>query len=100
MNNLISNAIKFSHRNTKVTVKLESQDDRTIVTVNDEGQGIPEKELNRLFKFFSRTSVQGTDGEVSTGLGLAISKKIMEAHEGTVRVESQPGIGSTFTIEF
>jgi signal transduction histidine kinase len=99
MNNLISNAVKFSHRNTNVRVTLSSVKDKALITVRDEGQGIPEKELNRLFKFFSRTSVQGTNGEVSTGLGLAISKKIIEAHGGSIRVESQPGVGSTFSVE-
>jgi signal transduction histidine kinase len=99
LTNLLSNAIKFSHMNTNVEVSLSKAGEKVLISVKDQGQGIPEKELYRLFKFFSRTSVQGTNGEMSTGLGLAISKKIIEAHGGNISVDSRPGIGSIFTIE-
>jgi signal transduction histidine kinase len=85
--------------NTNVEVSLSKAGEKVLISVKDQGQGIPEKELYRLFKFFSRTSVQGTNGEMSTGLGLAISKKIIEAHGGNISVDSRPGIGSIFTIE-
>lgn len=100
MNNLISNAIKFSHSNTTIEVSLLNEDDKTIISVKDEGQGIPAEEMKKLFKFFSKTSVQGTDGELSTGLGLAISQKIINTLSGTIKVESKEGKGSEFSIIF
>ncbi len=98
LNNLVSNAIKFSLGGTKIMVRLEKMPDHCIVSVIDEGPGIPENELGKLFKFFSRTSVQSTQGEHSTGLGLAISRKIVEAHCGTITVNSKKGAGSTFSF--
>ena len=69
-----------------------------IVSVKDQGQGIPESELNRLFKPFHRTSVRSTDGEKKTGLGLAIVQKIIASHGGKVWVNSVVGQGSTFSF--
>ncbi len=98
LNNLVSNAIKFSRSGTRITVRMEKEGDFCKVSVNDQGQGIPEKEMNKLFKFFSRTSVQSTQGEISTGLGLAICRKIVEGHGGRITVESSEGEGSTFSF--
>lgn len=96
LNNLISNAIKFSHPETKIIVKLDKTDEEAIVSVIDKGQGIPEQEMNKLFKPFGKTSVRATRGEDSTGLGLSIVKKIVESHYGKVWVESKVEKGSTF----
>jgi len=98
LNNLVSNAVKFSEGSTKITIGLEKLEDHCQVSVIDQGPGIPENELGKLFKFFSRTSVQSTQGEHSTGLGLAISRKIVEAHGGAISVESAKGIGSIFSF--
>ncbi len=98
MNNLISNAIKFSFENSHVQVDLLNQGDQVCVRVRDEGQGIPEKEIGMLFKPFQKTSVRATSGERSTGLGLSIVNKIVEAHRGRVWVESHEGKGSTFFV--
>lgn len=98
LNNLISNAIKFSHRGTTVTVSVERAEGNVRVSVGDEGQGIPADELRNLFKPFSRTSVKSTGGESSTGLGLAISKRIVEAHGGRMDVRSEVGKGSIFSF--
>ncbi|MEX2531986.1 MAG: HAMP domain-containing sensor histidine kinase [Gemmatimonadota bacterium] len=98
LNNLVANAIKFSERGTTVHVRLQGDQEGVTVTVQDEGQGIPEDELPRLFKPFGTTSVRATDGEGSTGLGLAIVRRIVEGHGGTVGVESEAGVGSTFTF--
>jgi len=98
LNNLVSNAVKFSMGGTKITVRLEKMPDLCMISVADQGAGIPESELGKLFKFFSRTSVQSTQGEHSTGLGLAISRKIVEAHGGVISVESTKGVGSTFSF--
>jgi signal transduction histidine kinase len=96
LNNLISNALKFSNPDKNVGVMLERLDDEILVSVKDEGQGIPEDEVHKLFQPFSKTSVQSTEGEKSTGLGLSISKRIVEAHGGKIGVESKYGAGSTF----
>jgi anti-sigma regulatory factor (Ser/Thr protein kinase) len=98
LNNLTSNAIKFSHPNTTVTVALSNQDDQVCFSVKDQGQGIPANEIQQVFQEFRKTSVKSTAGEKSSGLGLAIVKKIVEGHGGTIGVESQVGKGSTFYV--
>ena len=101
VNNLISNAIKYSHSNTTITLDVTHQPKEKMVvfSVQDEGQGIPEEEIKELFKPFANISVQPTSGEDSTGLGLAITKRIVDAHNGTIWVESTPGEGSTFFVK-
>ena len=96
LNNLIGNAVKFSHRGTAVRVRLTSTPELVTVAVQDQGQGIPAKDLDKLFKPFSKTSVRTTGGEQSTGLGLAIVRRIIEGHGGRIWVESEVGQGSTF----
>ena len=96
LNNLISNAVKFSHRGTRVQVRLTCTPDLVTVAVQDQGQGIPAADLSKLFKPFSKTSVRTTGGEQSTGLGLAIVRRIIEGHGGRIWVESEVGQGSTF----
>lgn len=96
LNNLCSNAVKFSMPDTTVRVTLACETSAAVVSVIDEGPGIPPEDRSRLFKAFSRTSVQPTAGEPSTGLGLAICEKIILAHGGRIWVESAPGRGSTF----
>ncbi|MGC9400221.1 MAG: ATP-binding protein [Anaerolineae bacterium] len=98
LNNLLSNAIKYSHPRTTVHVRLRREDDHALLAVEDEGQGIPAEELERLFRPFQRTSVQSTAGERSTGLGLVIVKRIVEKHGGKIWVESRVGVGSTFFV--
>lgn len=100
LNNLVTNAIKYSHPGTHITVQIQKNDESSIIlSVEDEGQGIPEKEQDNLFKPFSKTSVKATDGEMSTGLGLAITRRIVEAHGGEIWVESEVGKGSTFYVK-
>jgi hypothetical protein len=98
MNNLISNAIKYTHSGGAIQVILEKEDENILIAVKDNGQGIPENEIQNLFAPFQRTSVQSTAGEKSTGLGLAIAKKIVNAHNGEIWVKSQVGKGTTFHI--
>lgn len=97
--NLITNAIKFSNPNTTTQISILSDSDKARIIIKDQGQGIPTGELDRLFKPFSKTSVKSTAGEKSTGLGLMIVKKIVEGHNGTITVESEVNLGTTFTIE-
>ncbi len=104
LNNLISNAIKYSHPESTATVgikKNSSDSDKVsaiIIFVSDEGQGIPEEEREKLFRPFANINVEATGGERSIGLGLAISKRIVEAHGGTIDVETEVGEGSTFFV--
>lgn len=98
--NLISNSIKFSKPGGRIYVNAIAEEQRVLISVTDEGQGIPSEEIEKLFRPFARASTQSTGGEVSTGLGLAISKKIVEEHGGQIWLESQVNIGTTcyFTI--
>ncbi|MCX6970407.1 MAG: HAMP domain-containing sensor histidine kinase [Verrucomicrobia bacterium] len=98
LNNLIGNAVKYSHPDTRVAIQISRAGSAVTVSVADQGQGIPEEDLPKLFKAFGRTSVQATAGEQSTGLGLAIARKIVEGHGGKMSVRSQVGEGSTFSF--
>jgi signal transduction histidine kinase len=96
LNNLISNAIKYSHSNTTIRIEVLKEKGFVLTKVIDQGQGIPENELPHVFKPFQKASTKPTAGEKSTGLGLAIVKKIVEGHQGIIGVESEVGRGSTF----
>lgn len=98
LNNLISNAIKFSFPEKIINVNLSKTDGQCIIRVADQGQGIPPEDQARLFQPFAKRSVRSTAGERSTGLGLSIIKKIVESHKGKIWVESEVGVGSTFFV--
>jgi two-component system, sensor histidine kinase and response regulator len=98
VDNLITNAIKFSPSGSNVYLKLRQIEDSVQFDVTDEGPGIPQEEQHLLFSEFHRLSVRPTGGETSTGLGLAIAKKIIEAHNGKIGFESREGRGSTFRL--
>jgi two-component system, OmpR family, sensor kinase len=98
LNNLISNGIKFSHPGTTVEVLASKREKEVVVSVRDEGQGIPADEIDKLFIPFENLSVKSTGGEQSTGLGLAIVKRIVEGHGGRIWVESERGVGSNFSF--
>ena len=99
LRNLLSNAVKFTKSGGKIFVKAESIDDNTIrVSVEDTGVGIPQKDIERLFKIEEKVSSQGTEGESSTGLGLLLCKEFVEMHGGKIWVESENGKGSKFSF--
>jgi len=98
LNNLISNAVKFSYLGSTVEVSVEKKNDNAEIKIIDHGQGIPDRDLSLLFKPFQRLSVKPTAGEASTGLGLCIVKNIVEAHEGKIKIESKEGEGTTVII--
>jgi signal transduction histidine kinase len=98
VDNLINNAVKYSPRGSVITVIIHSDDTVAGFAVRDNGPGIPEGERHKLFKDYSRLSVQPTGGEKSTGLGLAICRKIVEAHHGTIGVENIDGRGCEFLV--
>jgi two-component system, OmpR family, sensor kinase len=98
LNNLISNALKFAHSGSAITVTLLGGAGEVTIAIADQGQGIAADELGELFTPFSSTSTRSTANEKSTGLGLAIVRRIVEAHSGHIRVESELGRGSTFYV--
>lgn len=100
INNLLTNAIKFSYQNSNILIRISVINLNTIKTeVIDEGQGIQKEEQANLFNYFQKTSTQPTDGEQTSGLGLAIAKKIIIEHKGSLGLISEPGKGSNFFFE-
>jgi signal transduction histidine kinase len=98
LDNLLTNAVKFSKPGGEVTVRIDRCDGFVMIEVADQGVGIPAEEIGNLFQPFGRTSAQPTNGESSTGLGLAIAHRIVAAHKGRIEVESIPGNGTTFRV--
>ena len=95
-NNLLSNAFKFSHGGTIVTVRVKNADSGIEFAVIDQGQGIPPDEIGQVFGEFQRVSTQPTGDEGSTGLGLSICRRIVHLHNGQIGAESELGVGSRF----
>jgi signal transduction histidine kinase len=99
ISNLLSNALKYSHRRGKITVTVESGPIGTRIAVRDTGIGIAPEDIPRVFEKFYRSRWTGGKGTPGTGVGLALVKAVVEGHGGRVSVESTIGIGSTFIIE-
>jgi signal transduction histidine kinase len=99
MENLISNAVKYSPQGKRVAVRVQSSEGVVRVEVQDEGPGLSDEDKKKLFGKFARLSAQPTGGEHSTGLGLSIVKKLVEAMHGRVWCESELGKGATFIVE-
>ncbi len=99
ISNLVTNAIKFSPKGGKTEVTAEQRSGVVVIKVADNGIGIPADKIPGLFQMFTNARRKGTANEESFGLGLAICKQIVEAHGGTLSVESTEGQGSTFIIE-
>jgi signal transduction histidine kinase len=99
IDNLVSNAIKYSPIGGKITVVVAHEQNNTVIRIADEGAGLSPEDLGRLFGRFQRLSAKPTAGESSTGLGLSIVKRIIDMHGGHVTADSGgPGQGSTFTV--
>ena len=96
--NLVENAIVYSDENTRVAVGVRVREEIVEITVTDQGIGIPESEVDRIFERFYRVDPARSRQTGGTGLGLSIVKHIVAAHRGQVSVWSTPGAGSTFTV--
>jgi signal transduction histidine kinase len=96
LNNLLTNAIKFSHPGSEIKMNIVKNKEAVLTEVVDNGVGIAANQIKNIFQPFNKTSSQGTAGEKSTGLGLSIVKKIVEGHGGHIFVESEKGKGSRF----
>lgn len=99
LDNLVSNAIKFTPRDGHVSVRLTSRPELIRIEVSDTGIGIPDQERERLFERFFRAQSALEQQIQGTGLGLYISKAIVDAHDGRIGVDSAPGEGTTFIVE-
>jgi two-component system sensor histidine kinase SenX3 len=100
LRNLLDNAVAYSPERTRVVVSASRNGTRTAqITVADQGIGIPERDLERIFERFYRVDPARSRATGGTGLGLAIVKHVMAAHRGKVTVWSQVGVGSTFTLQ-
>jgi two-component system phosphate regulon sensor histidine kinase PhoR len=98
LNNLIVNSIKYGRKNGKTTITFIDIGEQILIEVTDNGIGIAEKDLSRIFERFYRTDKSRSRDLGGTGLGLSIAKHIMEAHNQTIQVRSKIGEGSTFTL--
>lgn len=96
--NLVTNSVKFSKRDTTISVTLGVKVNQAIIKITDQGIGIPDKILPEIFNISKSGKRKGTEGEKPYGLGLNICKKIVEAHSGKISVISEEGKGSTFTV--
>jgi signal transduction histidine kinase len=98
--NLVSNAIKFSPRDTDVRVVVRGHNGGVRLEVRDNGPGLTEADLKRAFGRFARLSARPTAGEAATGLGLSIVKGLVELHGGKVWIETEgPGHGAAFIVD-
>lgn len=98
MDNLINNAIKYSPDGGTITGKMKTVNDKVVITVTDEGMGIPKKDLNKIFNRFYRVDRARSRAMGGSGLGLAISKEVVEQHGGNIWASSEEGVGTTFYL--
>ena len=98
IDNIINNAIKYSPDGGKITVTMKTTDDQMILSISDQGLGIPKQDLPRIFDRFYRVDRARSRAQGGTGLGLAIAKEIIKQHDGFIWAKSEYGKGSTFTI--
>jgi signal transduction histidine kinase len=100
LENLISNAMKYSPEHRQIVVSVDRVEGYGVVRVADRGIGVPPRLQRKIFRKFYRVQTDAGSGPQGTGLGLAIVDHVMRGHDGFVRVESEPGRGSTFMLHF
>ncbi len=100
LRNVLSNAIKFSHKKGIITVKNHQTDTETKIMITDRGVGMSPDKVEVLFHLKEKKSTLGTNREKGTGLGMVLVKDFMEMNNGSVTIESQPNQGTTVTLCF
>ena len=99
INNLLSNALKHTKAEDTITIKVSQEQDHAIIEIKDTGSGIAAAEIDKIFdRFYQTEHLNSLNTGAGTGIGLALTKGIVELHHGTIRVESEPGKGSSFII--
>ena len=98
IDNILNNAIKYSPDGGKITVSMKTTDEQMILSISDQGLGIPKQDLPRIFDRFYRVDRARSRAQGGTGLGLSIAKEIIKQHKGFIWAKSEYGKGSTFTI--
>ncbi|MBL7906400.1 MAG: PAS domain S-box protein [Bacteroidales bacterium] len=98
LRNLVSNAIKFTRPNGQIIISSRKTETELSISVIDNGVGMNEETLGKLFRIEESISTKGTDNERGTGLGLILCREFIEKHNGSIRAESEPGMGSVFTF--
>jgi two-component system, OmpR family, phosphate regulon sensor histidine kinase PhoR len=96
--NMLDNAVRYTADGGSITVNVEGDEAQAVISVTDSGEGIPTRDIERVFERFYRVDSARSRATGGTGLGLSIVKHVAESHGGTVAVESELGVGSTFTI--
>jgi signal transduction histidine kinase len=100
IDNILSNAIKFTPPGKEVFIDLMKAGGRVIIKIKDQGPGFSENDKKVMFGKFAKLSARPTGGELSTGLGLSIVKKLVEMLDGSIKVESEEGNGAEFILVF
>lgn len=96
--NMLDNAIRYTPEDGSIVVEVNSEDGSALISVSDTGEGVPTRDIERVFERFYRVDSARSRATGGTGLGLSIVKHVAEGHGGTVSLESELGVGSTFTI--
>lgn len=96
--NLLSNALKYTNQGSSVDVLLRADDEKAEIIIKDEGIGIDEKDIPYVFERFYRSDLSRNRSTGGKGIGLTITKTLVEAHHGTIKIDSAPGIGTTVTV--
>ena len=98
LHNLLDNAVKFSHSNSRIYIRTRTRGDKVFISIKDTGIGIPKESLGRIWDRFYKTDLSRGKDKMGTGLGLSISREIINAHRQTINVVSTAGVGSEFVF--
>jgi signal transduction histidine kinase len=94
----VNNAVKYSHPEGSLTLRIRENDHQAEIMVQDEGTGISEDNLEKIFRIDTKFKLPGTEGEKGTGLGLTLCREFVEKNGGQIRVESREGEGTAFFV--
>jgi len=100
LDNIISNAVKFSHHGSNIWIKVMGAGKEVHLSIRDEGIGMSKRMVTDLFERFKGNQRRGLDGEISHGLGMTIVKQIVDLHHGTIDVSSEEGVGTEIILKF